>query len=591
MKHIVKLRSFLKPYWKQSLLAVIVLSAVVFMDLLIPRLIQRIIDQGIGNKDMQLVIHTTLWMLGISVANTLLATWNNNLSVWVDESFTRDLREALFVKVQSLSFGNLDRLRTGNLIVRLTSDLAAVQRVIRLSLRIGTRAPLLLIGSLLLMVNTNKQLATDLLPLLVVTAALITFFTLRLGPMFLSIQQKLDGLNNVLQENIAGVRVVKAFVRAQHENKRFRKVNQDFAEFSIKAMQFISSFFPLLTLLTSIGTVVVIWVGGIDTIRNGFTVGEIVAFTNYLMTTMFPLMIMGMLSTQLAWGNASAERINQVLESEPEIVEPAQPVSLPQPVKGRVEFKDVCFHYNGSSDELILQDINLTAEPGEMVAILGATGAGKTSLVNLIPRFYDVTEGSLLIDGIDVRQLHQDDLFAHIGMAMQESVLFSGTVEDNIRYGDPSASDEQVIEAAKAAQAHDFIMEMPQGYDTHIEARGVNLSGGQKQRISIARALLVRPKILILDDSTSSVDVETEGKIQDALERLMENTTSFVVAQRISTVLNADKIVVLDKGKIAALGNHAELIKTSEIYQEIYDSQLGGGFSLNNVMMEKSMEK
>jgi len=581
MKHILKLRSFVKPYWKQSLLAIVVLSLVVIMDLLIPRLIQRIIDQGIGNSDMQLVIHTTLWMLGISVANTILAIWNNNLSIFVDESFTRDLRETLFVKIESLSFGNLDRLRTGNLIVRLTSDLQAVQRVIRLSLRIGTRAPLLLIGSLLLMVNTNMQLAKDLLPLLVITAIVIVFFTLRLGPMFLAIQQKLDGLNNVLQENIAGVRVVKAFVRAEHENERFKAVNQDFAEFSTRAMQFMSSFFPLLTLLTSIGTVMVIWIGGIDTIQDGFTVGEIVAFTNYLATAMFPLMIMGMLSTQLAWGNASAERINQVLEAEPEIVEPAQPTALPQPMKGRVEFKDVCFHYNGLGDELILQDINLTAEPGEMVAILGATGAGKTSLVNLIPRFYDVSEGSLLIDGVDVRQIQQDDLFAHIGMAMQEALLFSGTVKDNIRYGNPSASDEQVIEAAKAAQVHDFIMEMPQGYDTHIEARGVNLSGGQKQRISIARALLVKPKILILDDSTSAVDVDTEGKIQDALEQLMENTTSFVVAQRISTVLNADKIVVLDKGRIAALGDHAELMKTSKIYQEIYDSQLGDGFSLN----------
>ncbi len=334
MKHILKLRSFVKPYWKQSLLAIVVLSLVVIMDLLIPRLIQRIIDQGIGNSDMQLVIHTTLWMLGISVANTILAIWNNNLSIFVDESFTRDLRETLFVKIESLSFGNLDRLRTGNLIVRLTSDLQAVQRVIRLSLRIGTRAPLLLIGSLLLMVNTNMQLAKDLLPLLVITAIVIVFFTLRLGPMFLAIQQKLDGLNNVLQENIAGVRVVKAFVRAEHENERFKAVNQDFAEFSTRAMQFMSSFFPLLTLLTSIGTVMVIWIGGIDTIQDGFTVGEIVAFTNYLATAMFPLMIMGMLSTQLAWGNASAERINQVLEAEPEIVEPAQPTALPQPMKG-----------------------------------------------------------------------------------------------------------------------------------------------------------------------------------------------------------------------------------------------------------------
>lgn len=581
MKHLYKLRKYIKPYWKQSLLAIVVLTAVVVMDLIIPRLIQRIIDLGIAQNDMQVVLNTTFWMLGISVANMLLATLNNYLSILVDESVTRDLREALFVKVQSLSFGNLDRLRTGDLIVRLTSDLQAVQRVVRMSLRIGTRAPLMLVGSLVLMVTTNAQLALKLMPLLLATAAVIVFFTLRLGPMFLSIQQRLDKLNNVLQENISGVRVVKAFVRSAHENQRFREANQNFADFSIKAMQFISSFFPTLMLLINAGMVMIIWIGGLQTIEGTFTIGEIVAFTNYLATTMFPLMIMGMLSVMLAQGNASAERINRVMEDQPEIYDPVEPIALPERIQGRVTFKDVCFHYNGHSNELILQDINLTAEPGQMVAVLGATGAGKSSLVNLVPRFYDVSEGSVNIDGVDVRQIEQKDLFAHVGVALQEAILFSGTVKDNIRYGAPEASDEAVIEAAKTAQAHDFIMEMPQGYDTHIEARGVNLSGGQKQRISIARALLVQPEILILDDSTSAVDVETEGKIQDALEKLLADTTSFVVAQRISTVLNADKIVVLDRGQITAIGTHAELMQSSKIYQEIYDSQLGDGLSLN----------
>jgi ATP-binding cassette subfamily B protein len=295
---------------------------------------------------------------------------------------------------------------------------------------------------------------------------------------------------------------------------------------------------------------------------------------------MTPLMIMAMLSQVLAAGNASAERINQVLDALPEVQDRPAARELPADLPARVTFEDVGFHYNGASDEPVLCGINLTAEPGETVAILGATGSGKSTLINLIPRFYDVSEGRVTIDGFDIRQISQDSLLAQIGVALQEAILFSGSVRDNIRYGRPEASESEVIEAAKAAQAHDFISELPQGYDTDIAQRGVNLSGGQKQRIAIARALLLKPKILILDDSTSAVDVETETKIQAALELLMKDRTSFVVAQRISTVLNADKIVVIDRGQIAAQGTHTELMETSPIYQEIYDSQLGNGFAL-----------
>jgi ATP-binding cassette subfamily B protein len=309
-------------------------------------------------------------------------------------------------------------------------------------------------------------------------------------------------------------------------------------------------------------------------------VGEIVAFTNYLLTTMTPLMIMAMLSNVLAAGNASAERINEVLEVVPEVQDAPETQALPEDIQGRVTFEEVSFHYNGASDEPVLCGVNLIAEPGETVAILGATGSGKSTLIHLIPRFYDASEGRVTIDGIDIRQIQQDSLLARVGIALQETVLFQGSVRENIRYGRPQASDEEVIAAAKAAQAHDFITRLPQGYDTDIAQRGVNLSGGQKQRIAIARALLLQPKILILDDSTSAVDVETETKIQTALEELMKDRTSFVVAQRISTVLNADKIVVIDRGQIAAEGTHAELIKRSRIYQEIYDSQLGNGFAL-----------
>jgi ATP-binding cassette subfamily B protein len=330
--------------------------------------------------------------------------------------------------------------------------------------------------------------------------------------------------------------------------------------------------------------VVVIWVGGLDAMRGDLTVGQIVAFTNYLLTTMTPLIMMTLLSNVWASGIASAKRIDDVLETVPEVRDVPGALSLSPTTPGRIIFENVSFHYNGACEESVLDGINLVAEPGQMVAILGATGAGKSTLVNLVPRFYDVSAGRILMDGLDVRQVHQDSLLAHIAVVPQETVLFSGSVRDNIRYGAPDASDAQVVAAAQAAQAHDFILALPQGYATHVEERGVNLSGGQKQRIAIARALLTHPRLLILDDSTSSVDVETETRIQAALEADIGQHTSLVVAQRISTVLKADKIVVIDKGRVAAEGTHQELMQSSPIYQEIYASQLGDGFPMQKAV-------
>lgn len=581
MNHLKKLIIFVKPYRLESVLALILLTAVVFMDLAIPRLIQKVIDQGITEKDTLVVINTTLVMLGISVLSAVFAIGNNILSVRVGEGVARDLRETLFLTIQSYSFGNLDRLRTGQLIVRLTSDVATLQRVTRMLLRIGTRAPLLIAGSVILMVNTNLKLAISMLPIFLVTLVVLILFVTKLGPMFLLIQEKLDTLNTVLQENIAGVRVIKAFARDRFEAQRFADANQDFTGQHIKVMQFMAFLFPVLMILMNISIVWIIWSGGLGVIDGDLTIGEIVAFTNYLLTAISPLLIMAMIATNLANGFASAKRVNEVLEAAPEVQDKTQAYALPAPVQGRVAFEKVGFHYNGDSDEPVLEDINLVAEPGEMVAILGATGAGKSTLIHLIPRFYDVSSGRVTVDGVDVREIQQDTLLAQMGVALQETVLFSGSVRENIRFGQPEASTEAVVRAAKAAQAHEFILALPQGYDTHIEARGVNLSGGQKQRIAIARALLTQPKILILDDSTSAVDVETETKIQDALDELMAGRTSFVVAQRISTVLNADKIIVIDKGRIAAEGSHVELMETSPIYQEIYESQLGNDFHSN----------
>ena len=576
MHQLRKILPYVKPYWKRSVVALILLTTLVFMDLSIPRLVQRIIDQGVNQHNMSVVIQTSILMLVISLLSTLFAVGNNILSIQVGESVARDLREAQFIKIQKFSFSNLDHFTTGKLMVRLSSDSSAVQRWVQVSLRIGTRAPLLMIGSLILMINTDKNLALTLLPLLLVTSVVIIAFVVRMEPLFRSVQQKLDRLNTVLQENIAGARLVKAFVRADFESERFEQANQDFTARTVQVMQFMSTMGPVLSVFVNLGMVIVIWAGGLQAINNKVTIGQIVAFTNYLLTTMGPLTMMTMLSNVWANGIASAQRIHEVLDTIPAVQDAPDAQPLPASTPGQVAFENVTFHYNG--DGAVLENVTLTAKPGETVAILGATGAGKSSLVHLIPRFYDVVSGRVTIDGVDIRCLQQDSLVSQVGIVPQETILFSGSVSDNIRYGQPAASDEQVVRAAQAAQAHEFILQLPQGYDTHIEERGVNLSGGQKQRIAIARALLMQPKILIFDDSTSSVDVETETKIQDALEQVMHPHTSFVVAQRISTVLKADKIIVLDKGQVAAQGTHAELMKTSPIYQEIYDSQLGNGF-------------
>jgi len=577
MDTIRKIFSFVKPYRKVAILSLVLLFIRVCMDLSIPRLVEQIIDQGILKNDLHAVLVTSAVMLGATLLDALAAIGSSIYSVRVGQSVSRDVRKSLFLKIQNFSYGNLDHFSTGKLMVRMTNDADAVQRFVQISLRIGASAPITLIGSIILMYLTNHQLALSLVPLLVVTSAVLVFVSVKMEPFYQIVQTKLDWLNTVLQENIAGSRLVKAFVRGEHEGQRFEAANGDYTRNMVKVMQINSTMSPVMTLLLNLGMVYGIWAGGIDTMKGSMTVGQLVAFINYLIVILNPLMQMSMVA--LAWANglASARRINEVLDAVPEVEEQANGTTLPESTQASVVFDDVSFHYNGSSDGTILKGINLVAEPGKTIAILGATGAGKSSLINLIPRFYDASQGSIAVDGIDVRRLKEDSLLSRVGIVPQETILFSGTIRDNIRYGRPLATDAEVVAAAKAAQAHDFIMSFPQGYDSHVEERGSNLSGGQKQRIAIARAIITQPDILILDDSTSSVDVETEIKIQDALAEIMHNRTSFVVAQRISTVLNADKIIILDKGQVVAEGTHRELIETSPVYREIYDSQLGGG--------------
>jgi ATP-binding cassette subfamily B protein len=545
-------------------------------DLAIPRLTQTIIDVGIEKQDMRVVGNTALMMLGAALLSAMFAVANTLLSVRVAMNAATDMRSAIVRKVQVFSFGNLDRIRSSQLLTRTTSDINMVMMVIMMSLRIMTRAPLWMIGSIVMLITTSGQLAWMILVIMPIIGVIIGIFASKARPAFMKVQDKLDRLNLVMQESLEGVRVVKAFVRHEHESARFGRANEDLTLQSIWVHQLQAVLIPTMFFVVNLSIVGVVWFGGRLAILGDFNVGQIVASVNYMMFSIFPLMMLGMMMGPLAAADASAERILEVLDSEPD-VQGRPDAQVPAGIAGRVAFENVCFSYNHGCEEAVLNGVDLVAEPGQTVAVLGATGSGKSSLIHLIPRFYDVDQGRLMLDGVDVRDVPLEALRGKVGIALQEAVLFSGTIRDNIRYGNPEATEEDIVAAAQAAQAHDFISAFPHGYDTEVGQRGVNLSGGQKQRIAIARALLVRPRVLILDDSTSSVDVETEVKIEKALAELMGSTTTFVVAQRISTVLNADKIVVLERGQIAAEGTHAELMASSTIYQEIYESQLGNG--------------
>ena len=575
-----KLSQFLRPYWRWAVLAPLLMVLEVAMDLMQPRLIQHIIDEGITAGNMQVVVQTGLWMVVLAVIGMGGGVGCTVYAILAGQGFGADLRGALFGKVQALSFGNLDKLETGKLITRLTNDVTQVQEVVMMLLRVMVRVPLLMIGSLVLAIITSPELAWLFAVLIPIVVVALFWIINRSYPLFGGVQQRLDALNIVMQENLAGVRVVKAFVRAQHELQRFRQRNDSLMEQNITAVRTTAITMPFMMLVLNFGVVAALWIGGVQVTTGGMQVGQVVAFINYLMQSLMALMMVSMLTMRLARAEASAVRIQEVLESAPEVQNKPDALTVFAP-RGRVAFEDVSFSYNGNGQDPVLKGISFVAEPGQTIALLGATGAGKSSLIQLIPRFYDVSSGRVTIDDVDVRDINEATLRQKISIALQESVLFSGTIRDNIRYGRPDASDEAVIETAKIAQAHDFISSFPNGYDAIVGQRGVNLSGGQKQRIAIARALLTQPDLLILDDSTSAVDVETEAKLQDALISLRQGRTSFVVAQRISTVLSADKILVLDDGRIVAAGTHDELLVASPIYREIYESQMDAGVTNN----------
>ncbi|USG65859.1 ABC transporter ATP-binding protein/permease [Brevibacillus ruminantium] len=575
-----KLLIYLKRYWRAVVAAPLFMLLEVCMDLLQPLFMAQIINEGVMAGDLELIQKTGGIMLGVALIGLLGGIGCTIFSSYAAQGFGADLRYSLFQKVQTFSFGNLDRIQTGSLITRLTNDVGQLQTLVQMTLRILVRAPLMVLGSLVMAIRISPLLALILavmMPLLVVFMTILMRMAFRL---YSKVQAKLDDVNNVVQENLTGIRVIKAFVRSAFEINRFEKANEAYRKTALKAARTIALNMPVMMFILNMSIVAVLWFGGARVGNQTMNIGELIAFINYVTQVLFSLLLIGMMMPFVSRAKSSAERINEVMELQPEIVDPER-AKTGVLHSGEVEFEDVSFSYEGNIASSVIRNISFTAQSGQTVAILGATGSGKTSLVSLIPRLYDVTQGSVRIDGVDVRDMQLHDLRSRIGMVLQQPTLFSGSIRDNICFGKPDATEEEIVAAAKAADAHTFIMGLPDGYDSIIGQRGVTLSGGQKQRLSIARALLVRPAILILDDSTSAVDFRTEARIQKALKELMGTCTSFIIAQRISSVRGADHILVLEDGELVAQGTHEQLLHTSRIYQEIYQSQRGREESLH----------
>jgi len=568
-----KLMKYLKPYWKVTILAPLFMVLEVSMDLLQPKLMAEIVNNGVFNNDLEFILKTGGLMLLVALIGLIGGVGCTVFASKASINFAADVRKDVFDKVQTFSFKNLDQFEGGTLITRLTNDIVQLQMFVLMALR-SIRSPLLTIGSVIMVFTISVKLAIIFvltIPILFVVLYLLIRYAF---PLYSVVQQKLDKVNSVLQENLMGIRVVKAFVRDDYENTRFNRTNTNYTDMAVKATRLVSLNMPVMMIILNVSLVLILWSGAGETWNGSLRIGDLIAFINYVTQVLSAIMMIGMIMMNISRAKVSAERVREVLDTHSDLIDHKSAESHVI-TRGEVMFDHVSFGYSDLSKETVLKDITFLAGAGQTVALLGATGSGKSTLVSLIPRLYDVTEGRVLIDGMDIRNLSLEHLRTQMGVVLQQTILFSGTIRDNIRYGKPNATQVEVEKAAKAACAHEFITSMPDGYDTILGQRGVNLSGGQKQRISIARALLVRPSILILDDSTSAVDLGTESRIQKAIKELMEESTSFLIAQRISSVLEADKILVLDDGKIVAEGTHQELIVHSEVYQEIYRSQLG----------------
>lgn len=554
-----------------AILAPLFMLVEVSMDLMLPTMLSNIIDIGITNGDTTYVWMTGAKMIGFAVIGLIGGVGCSIFSTIAAVNLGQNLRDGLFATIQSLSFLELDHFKTSSLITRLTNDITQIQTMVMMGLRILVRAPLLCIGGILM----AYRLSSDLSGIFVITIPVILIFVAivmsRSFPLFKSMQEKIDKVNNVMRENLLGVRVIKAFTIEHKQKDRFNEANDDLMNQSIRAQKLMIILNPVVMLLVNFSIVAVLWYGGFLVQAGVLETGKIMAFINYLTQIMMSLMMVIMISMNFSRAKASADRINEVLMTESSIQDSKSPEVIDQ---YDIEFKDVSFKYHDHSEE-VLTDLSFKIKQGDRVGIIGGTGAGKSSLVQLIPRLYDVSSGEVLIGGRNVKEVSLHELRDKIGVVLQESILFSGTIESNIKFGYHDATDEELDQAARDAQAMEFIQLKESGYQTEVEQRGKNLSGGQKQRVSIARTLIRKPKILILDDSSSALDMATERQLQEAIKEQMTGSTVIMIAQRISAVMDADQIIVLDQGHISGIGTHEELLKTSEIYRSIAISQLG----------------
>lgn len=565
--------NILKKYKMSLIISPIFILISVICETTQPLLMADIVDNGVMPKDLSVVSRVGAFMVLVSIVGLIASIVNVYVSSYTSIGFGTDLRADLFKKIQELSFSDIDRFNSASLITRLTNDISRIQQIVLMSLRMFLRSPLMLVMALFYVLRINAGLAWVLIVAIPIMSIAV-FFILRKGfPFFIKVQQKIDNLNAVVRENLINIRVVKSFVREDFEAEKFSEKNLDLRDMVIRASNIIVSIFPLMQLVMNVSVIAILWFGGQKVISGNMKVGELISFVNYLTQILMSLMMLSMIIMAFARAAASSERILEVLDTEPSLKDtPGGSVDNHKIEKGEITFKDVYFrHYKGNND--VLKDINFHVGQGETVAVVGATGSAKSSMVQLIPRLYDVTAGEVLIDGVNVKDFKLTELHDKIGMVLQKNELFSGSILDNLKWGKPDASQEEVEVAAKAAQAHDFIMSFTDGYETQLGRGGVNLSGGQKQRLCIARALLRKPRILILDDSTSAVDSNTEQKIRKNLSELLTDTTVLIITQRINTMQSADRVIVLEDGEIDAMGKPAELLKNSKVYQEIYYSQ------------------
>jgi len=568
----VKLSKYLKPYALFAVLTPLSMVGEVLGDLLQPKLMSKIVDDGVLGQDMDLIIRTGLLMLLVLIGGGACGIAASAFGGIASQSFSRDLRVDVFKRVMGLSFEQTDKFTTGSLVTRLTADITAIQQMVDFMLRMLVRDSLLFFGGIIMMLTLNVRFGIIILCALPVEIIMMIVILKKANPYYSIVAKRLDTVNSVVQENVTGARVVKAYVREDTEEKRFDDANISLMESNLRVQTLMAILQPLLMIILNLSVIAVIVIGGWQVQAQAMKVGEVMAAITYLTQVLHGVMMMSMMFQTLAKASASANRLREVLETDPVIKSGS--VSLSDKTGGTVSFKNVSFSYPETKGRPVISDLTLDIKSGESVAILGATGSGKSSLVNLIPRFYDCTAGEVLVDGVNVKDCKLDELRKKVGIVLQKSELFSGTVEDNIKWGDKNATHEEVISAAQAAQADEFIQKIPAGYEGIIAEKGASLSGGQKQRLSISRAVLKKPEILILDDSTSALDLGTETKLRAEIDRKMNGTTLIIIAQRIQSVKSCDRIAVLDHGKLCACDTHENLLKTCEVYQDIYASQV-----------------